>query len=135
MTARPKYNGYTPEKPMHLTARCQRNGCGLHALRVPKLMIPVRGLGHLVEPFEVLIEHELCVAHREALNPQDYLTKLVRGAAKHIMRAAGVEPDFAAAYFDDIHIMSEEYRRHQKVKFGDADANDVRLLDSQRGLG
>jgi hypothetical protein len=134
VTAREKYNGYQPGRPMRLTAVCLRNGCDLPALRVPKLMIPVRGMP-MLEPYDVLIELELCEAHLAALRPQDFVTRLVRGGVKHFMRLAGVEPDFDAAYFSSLHIMSEEYRRHQKAKFGDGDANGVRLLDKQRRVG
>lgn len=126
-----KLNPYVPGRLMRITAVCVRNGCDLHALRVPRLMVPVKGLPGL-EPWEVMVELELCPAHLAELEPRDYLTPNLRGICRHIFAMAGVTPDFAAAWFDSLHIASEDYRRHQKNIHGDGDANAVRLIDSHR---
>jgi len=116
--------------PENLTALCMyRNGsCRDFALWIPKLCIPVRGHPECA-PYEVMLQIELCKAHFRYLRAADYLTAIVRGGAKHHMRQAGAEPNFARAFFKPLHITAPEYRQFQAELRGERQASDTIAFD------
>ena len=121
-------------RPRRLTEICQRNGCADLALVLPRLMIPVRGHPEL-KPLDVLLDIRVCRAHFAALAVHDYLTKLVRGGAKHAMHRVGVEPDFEGAFLRPVHIMCAEVLHLDKQKRGEAPLDGaVIVFDGGRGL-
>lgn len=106
-------------KPMALSQKCTRNGCNALALVTPKILVPVLGHPHYM-PFEALLDIQVCVPHFAELRVADYLTKLLRGGCKHIMRQVGAEPDFDNARLKPLHIISKEFLRFQKEQRGEA---------------